>query len=167
MIYGVSNRDEGVPNSLCASSQPASKQWYCLTSQGAIPHLAVESLFLQSAYDHYIIRYGGNIRCLAEGSSGYSLEGCDVKDLKIIEGYRDYYMNYLKRITLLGHNVWSIACSWHAVMLFDDFYESPLQKVPMESGSTMQEAIFKYVFEGTKVIDIDLSPWPSNTPCAY
>jgi hypothetical protein len=64
-------------------------------------------------------------------------------------------MNYLKRVTLLGHNVWNIACSWHAVALYDEFYESPLQKVPMETGFTMQEAIYKYVFEGKKVLDID------------
>jgi hypothetical protein len=76
MMFKVSNVNEGVPNRLCASSQPSSKEWYCLTSQGAIPQLGVETLFLQSSYDHYVIRYGGDIRCLAEGVSGYSLAAC-------------------------------------------------------------------------------------------
>jgi hypothetical protein len=88
-------------------------------------------------------------------------------DLKIIEDYRQYYMEYLKKVTNLGHNVWSIACSWHAVVFFDNFYQSPLQKVPMENGLTMQEAIYQYVFAGNKVLNIDVQPWPSNTPCAY
>lgn len=167
MIYKVANRDEGVPSRECAASQPAGREWYCLTTQGAIPHLGVETLFLQSAYDHYIILFGGGIRCLTEGVSGYSLADCAETDLRVVEDYRQYYMNYLQRITSLGHNVWSIACSWHAVALFDNFYESPLQKVPMESGSTMQEAIYRYVFAGGKVVDIDLLPWPSNAPCAY
>lgn len=76
-------------------------------------------------------------------------------------------MEYLKKLTQLGHNIWSISCSWHATALFDDFYESPLQKVPMETGYTMQEAVYQFVFEGKKVIELDLNSWPSNTPCAY
>jgi hypothetical protein len=106
----------------------------------------VETLFINSAYDQYIIRYGANILCLTEGVSGYSLQDCPEADLKTIEGYRQFYMEYLKKVTALGHNVWSIACAWHAVTYFDKFYESPLQKVPMEYGSTMQEAIYSYVF---------------------
>jgi hypothetical protein len=66
------------------------------------------------------------------------LAECNTDELKVIEGYRLFYMEYLKKVTALGHNVWSIACSWHAVALFDAFYESPFQKVPMETGSTMQ-----------------------------
>lgn len=51
--------------------------------------------------------------------------------MKAIEDYRDIYMKYLKEITLQGHNIWSISCSWHAVLYLDEFYDSPLQKVPM------------------------------------
>jgi hypothetical protein len=76
MIFKVANIDEGVPNKRCASNQPASREWYCLSTQGAIPHLEVETLFLQSSYDQYIIYYGANIHCLTEGVSGYSLAGC-------------------------------------------------------------------------------------------
>jgi hypothetical protein len=76
-------------------------------------------------------------------------------------------MKYIRNVTMLGHNVWNIACSWHAVVFFDEFYESPLQRVPKETGSTMQTAIYKYVFEGKKVFDIDNLAWPANSPCAY
>jgi hypothetical protein len=37
----------------------------------------------------------------------------------------------------------------------------------METGKTMQEAIYAYVFEGKKVLNIDVEPWPSNSPCAF
>lgn len=87
--------------------------------------------------------------------------------MKVIGDYRDYYMEYLKKITISGHNVWSISCSWHAVLYLDEFYDSPLQKVPMNTGDTIRTAISKYVFEERKVFDIDYDAWPSNKPCAY
>jgi translation elongation factor EF-G len=40
------------------------------------------------------------------------------------------------------------------------FYESPLQKVPETRGITMQEAIYQFVFEKNKVVQIDTAPWP-------
>jgi len=55
-----------------------------------------------------------------------------------ISEYHTYYMNYLNKILERGHNIWSIGCSWHSVLMFDSFYESPFQKVPHTSGETMQ-----------------------------
>jgi len=54
-------------------------------------------------------------------------------------------MEYLHKILKADHNIWSISCSWHAVIQLDAFYESPLQKVPITEGRTMQEAIFAFV----------------------
>ena len=51
--------------------------------------------------------------------------------------------------------------------IFDDFYESPLQKVPYMKGVTMQEAIYQFVFQNNKVVEIDLLPWPGNAACAF
>jgi hypothetical protein len=48
-----------------------------LSTQGAIPYLGVESLFIESAYDQYVIRYGADINCLKQGASGFSLENCN------------------------------------------------------------------------------------------
>ena len=87
--------------------------------------------------------------------------------MSTIEGYRSYYLNYLQKVLKSDHNIWSISCSWHAVIVFDEFYESPLQKVPETRGLTMQEAIFQFVFEGKKVLNIDVESWPANTACAY
>ena len=87
--------------------------------------------------------------------------------MAIIEDYRAYYLIFLKKLLEKGHNIWTISCSWHAVIQFDRFYESPLQKVPETSGLTMQEAIYQFVFQNNKVLQIDVESWPANEACAY
>ena len=86
--------------------------------------------------------------------------------MSIIESYRSYYMAFLQKLLNKGHNIWTISCAWHATAIFDDFYQSPLEKVPEMKGLTMQEAIYKFVFEDSKVVEIDLVPWPENAACA-
>ena len=75
---------------------------------------------------------------MVEGVSGFSLENCDSFTMSVIEGYRTYYMAFLQKLLNKGHNIWTISCAWHATAIFDDFYESPLQKVPYLKGFTMQ-----------------------------
>lgn len=87
--------------------------------------------------------------------------------MQVVEGYRLYYLQFLNKLLERGHNIWTISCCWHATSEFDKFYESPLQKVPQTRGNTMQEAVYSFVFENNKVVDIDVDPWPMNAACAY
>jgi len=65
-----------------------------------------------------------------------------------------------------GHSIWTISCVWHAGMI-EDIYDSPLQKVPKDTGRTMRSAVESYVFEDKRIEAIDFFSWPANTPCAY
>jgi hypothetical protein len=97
---------------------------------------------------------------MTEGVSGHSLAKCNEGTIGFIEKYRSYYLSFLRVLLERGHNVWTISCSWHAVSIFNYYYESPFQKVPESKGLTMQEAIYNFVFEKSKVIQIDTDPWP-------
>lgn len=50
---------------------------------------------------------------------------------------------------------------------FDDFYDSPNQMVPGETGYTIREAVEKFVLEGERIYLVDDVAWPGNTRCAY
>lgn len=65
--------------------------------------------------------------------------------MKAIESYRSFYLDYLYKLLKEGHNIWTISCSWHAVILFDRYYSSPLQKVPMNDGRTIQDAVIAFI----------------------
>lgn len=131
----------------------------------ALPYIKTESLFIQSSYDQYIIQFNLGLKCISFGISGYSLDHCDLADMAYIEAYRSVYMNFLPELLKRGHNIWSISCSWHANIAFNNFYESPLQRVP-QGGNSMQHAVEAFVLRGEKVVDIDVEAWPANTPCA-
>jgi hypothetical protein len=83
-LLSVSNQDEGVPNTACGAAFGKEGEWNCLTIQGALPHLKSRSLFVQSAYDQYIIRYGANFTCISKGVSGYTLVHCGAKEMTAI-----------------------------------------------------------------------------------
>jgi hypothetical protein len=34
-----------------------------------------------------------------------------------------------------------VSCSWHAGVMFDEIYDSPLQKVPKNTGKTIRNAV--------------------------
>ena len=126
-------------------------------------------LFIQSSYDSEVITSNLNINCLREGSTShfvFTLKECQADEMGQIEAYRQYYMKYSQEILRKGHNIWSISCSWHAGAFLDVFYESPLEKVPMQNGTTMQSAIYSFVMENQKIVEMDAVPWPKNTPCA-
>lgn len=65
--------------------------------------------------------------------------------MEVIEGYRSYYTKYIPKLIERGHSIWSISCSWHAVIPSDAFFNSPLQRVPMTSGRTMMQAAVAFV----------------------
>ena len=56
---------------------------------------------------------------------------------------------------------------WHAEMINSTIYDSELQRVPKSDGPTMRTAVEDFVFDGKRVLAVDLFPWPANTPCAY
>ena len=57
------------------------------------------------------------------------------------------------------------SCRIQFCYTFNNFYESPLQRVP-QGGNSMQHAVEAFVLRGEKVVDIDVEAWPANTPCA-
>lgn len=86
--------------------------------------------------------------------------------MSIIEQYRQKYHNFLGKLISYNHLIWTIDCSFHAILTFDEYYESPNFKVPMASGRTMQEAIYYWISKGTEIIEIDYVGWPHNNPCS-
>jgi hypothetical protein len=49
----------------------------------------------------------------------------------------------------------------------DTFYDVNEQRIPANIGNKVRDAIRKFVFEKTRVADIDAEVWPANNPCAY
>ena len=58
--------------------------------------------------------------------------------MDIIEGYRHKYLSFVGKLISYNHLIWTIDCSFHAILTFDEFYKSPNFKVPMTSGRTIQ-----------------------------
>ncbi len=71
------------------------------------------------------------------------------------------------RLLKAGHSLWSSSCSWHAEMMNKTIYDSDLQRVPAVTGLKMREAVENFVFNGSRINNVDYKPWPSNEPCAY
>lgn len=65
------------------------------------------------------------------------------------------------------NNIWSIACSNHVYACLDNFYDVNEQRVPGNIGNKVRDAIRKFVFDKTRIVDIDAEAWPANNPCAY
>lgn len=63
-------------------------------------------------------------------------------------------------------SIWSIACSNHVYACRNDFYNSPHQKVPANTGRTVKDAIEEFVFQNRQVIAFDEAAWPANEGCA-
>jgi hypothetical protein len=163
----LSNVDERPPNKACSDLLTVEEQWKCIFIQFSYPTLPSKLLFVESSYDQFVIE-ALNIHCLTKGASGYSLKNCSNLQLDVIEIYRDYYLEkFLPKLLKYGHSIWTISCSWHAEMISDEVYDSPLQKVPKDTGRTMRSAVESFVFEGKRIEAIDFFAWPANTPCAY
>lgn len=79
---------------------------------------------INSEYDSWSIPNILGIRCLMNGTSGYTLANCSLEELQYIEKYRSTYKTALSRFEMLndGLSLWSIACSNHVYAFFDQFY---------------------------------------------
>lgn len=65
------------------------------------------------------------------------------------------------------NSVWTISCSTHMYLQYDNFYDSPNQKIPGDTGLTLREAVEKFVFDGERIFIVDSVAWPGNKRCAY
>jgi hypothetical protein len=63
--------------------------------------------------------------------------------MEYIEAYRSTYKEVLNNFRGVNQDlsVWSISCSNHVYAFYDNFYDSPYQKIPTNSGKTVREAI--------------------------
>jgi hypothetical protein len=87
--------------------------------------------------------------------------------MSLIEKNRKVLLDWLDQFGQVSRNsVWAISCSTHMYIQYDDFYDSPNQRVPGGSGYTARTAIEKFVFEGERFYLVDVA-WPGNTACAY
>jgi hypothetical protein len=63
-IYKLSNRDELNPNKACSLNFGPELAWRCLSFEGILPFIDTQTLFLQSAYDYFIITQRLMVDCL-------------------------------------------------------------------------------------------------------
>ena len=61
---------------------------------------------------------------------------------------------------------WLISCSSHGYAS-NRYYNDNKEEVPHGSGNTVKKTIDQFVFERKRVLNIDMFPWPGNTPCAF
>lgn len=87
--------------------------------------------------------------------------------MKHIEGYRTEFLKIVNTLVQNGHSFWTISCCQHSYACYAGFYNVTTQKVPSLTGSTVAQAIERFVFNDERVVIIDNDPWPSNQPCAF
>lgn len=127
-------------------------------------------LWLNWQYDEYIIKTVFNYSCLIEGTTGYTLKNCSSFDLVIFDLYRSVLSTQVvKPLIDGGHSVWSIACSWHSGIVYNDIYDSCKQKAPYYGSDkfTVKEAFESFVIDNKRIVAVDEYPWPSNKLCAF
>lgn len=168
ILMKLSNVDEAPPNKECSSLMTPEERWRCIFIQFSYPTLKYPILFVESSYDQFVIQDTLNIKCLKRGVSGYTPKDCSNLQMDAIELYRSMYIDkFVPNLLKWGHSLWSISCVWHAEMINSTIYDSDLQRVPKTDGPRMRTAVEEFVFDGKRVIAVDLFPWPANTPCAY
>jgi uracil DNA glycosylase len=71
------------------------------------------------------------------------------------------------KLVLGGHSIWTISCCQHSYACYGGFYNVSAQKVPPVTGSTVAQAIERFVFDNERVVLVDQDPWPKNQACAF
>ena len=66
--------------------------------------------------------------------------------MKYIEHYRSEYMEIVGELMSKNHSIWTIGCCQHSYACYGDFYNVSQQKIPQLTGSTVAEAIDRFVF---------------------
>ena len=126
-------------------------------------------MIITSQYDSWLIYNGTEIGCVTDGKVGKTLTNCSSSDFILIEKNRRILLDFLDMWAREDskNSVWAISCSTHMYLQFDDFYDSPNQKVPGVTGYKLREAVEKFVLEGEKIYMVDDVAWPGNALCAY
>jgi hypothetical protein len=148
-LYKVANIDEKTPNEICNRFKEG-EEYKCFFMENLFTSLQGRILMIASQYDSEAIPTLLNINCLKNGATGKTLSGCNTTQIANIEQYRKIFLNFVTNFMHFSkNNVWSIACSQHVYAVWGEFYDSPLQKIPESSGSTVRAAVEKFVFSPT------------------
>ena len=166
-LFTLSNVDEASPSAECNQHYPG-EEWKCWAIEIIYPYIKGRYMIINSEYDAYTIPNILKIKCLKNGTSGETLSKCNKTELDYIEKYRAAYKQTLNKFVAINPDlsIWSIACSKHVYACYKDFYDSPHQKIPANTGKTVRDAVEEFVFHGTKNVLFDAEGWPSNTGCA-
>ena len=166
-VYKFANVDEKTPLDLCNRRYPGS-EWKCLLFQYAFSSIESRALVIHSGYDSIMIKGILQIDCVSEGEVGDTLTGCNTDELAYIEGYRSKLLEYFNNFLMFSKNsVWAISCVHHTFIFNDTFYSNQREKAPATNGITLRQACESFMFNQSKIVNIDLDPWPHNEPCAY
>lgn len=166
-FYKFANIDEKTPLDLCNRANPGS-EWKCLLFQYAFAAIQPRALVIHSEYDSWMINNLLEIDCLSEGEVGDTLTKCNTQELAYIQGYRSKLLEYFNNFLMFSKNsVWAISCAHHAFIFDDKFYSNQRQKAPVGNGITIRQAYESFIFNQSKIVNIDSVGWPKNEPCAY
>lgn len=165
-MHQLANYDEPTPMLHCNSEFP-NEQWKCFELRNSFTEIEAPILMINSQYDSWSISNTLQIKCLQKGNSGYTLSHCSPSEKAYIETYRTAFNSFREDFVKYSNknSVWSISCSQHGYAYDDNFYDSPLQRIPGETGLSVRGALLGFV-RGERVAAWDEGAWPSNGPCA-
>lgn len=66
--------------------------------------------------------------------------------MTFIEGYRVEYLKIVTKLIENNHSIWTISCCQHSYACYAGFYNVTTQKVPQLTGTTVADAIDRFVF---------------------
>ena len=124
-------------------------------------------MFISSQYDPIGIEDTMGIHCMKSGKSGSTLSNCSDTNMNFINGYRNKFIQDIQQLIKHNHSIWTISCCQHSYACYHNFYNVSSQKIPENTGSTVAEAIDRFVFHNERVVLVDQDPWPKNEPCAF
>lgn len=152
-LYKIANSAESTPMRECNERNPL-EPWRCFFIEHGFEFLRGRFLVINSEYDSWSIPNILRIKCLSNGTSGFTLASCTFDQLQQIEQYRTFYKQTLAgfRAANPALSIWSIACSNHVYAFFDQFYNSPSQRIPAVTGRTVKDVVEEYVLAEHQVI---------------
>lgn len=165
-LFKVTNVDEKFPIEACNRKFPG-EEYKCVFVQNSYEFLESQVLFINSKYDAVGLEMSMNISCMKNGASGKTLKYCSEQEMELIEHYRASYQQTAATLVEHGHSLWTISCCQHSYACYAGFYNVSAQKVPQLVGSTVADAIERFVFGNERVVAVDQVDWPANEPCAY
>ena len=143
--YKLANVDQGIVIDLCAKKF-ASDPSKCLFLENAFTSIETRTLFFDTPYDPEQLEVQMGMRCLKDGSSGKTFKNCNADEMKYVQQIADYRRNIINNVKMFSRfSVWSIACSQHCWIPFKQYWNSDLQRVPMNSSHSAKDAVERFV----------------------